>query len=94
MFFGGCFALVQGNLHSSYASEAGADTYEQNDVKSAVLQSIDNQSKRWEDVNSWLIEYEVLPELSAGGEFTSVHRIVAAAAPGELYHMGAHIPGR
>src|SRR5687768_3065754 len=53
------------------------------------LRLVDEMAEAWAGVNSWRIEYEVAPFGVTKG-FVKTHQIMAVAAPGEIYHLGAH----
>ncbi len=50
---------------------------------------IGKAAAQWNTVNRWRIEYETTPSATSKGS-VATHQIMAVAAPGELYHLGAH----
>ncbi len=65
------------------------ETQTRDAAKTRVMAQIKEASKPWDTVERWLFEYDALPPTN-DEVFSPVHRIIAAAAPGAFYHLGAH----
>lgn len=85
LFF--CVAAAFSNRLS--AQNAAPESYQSDAEKLAVIEQIEKAGAAWNDVDRWLIHYDGKP-VPATSKYTSIYRIMAVAAPGELYHMGAH----
>lgn len=48
-----------------------------------------SKGRAWNKIDRWLFAYETV---SPNGPSVPVHRILATAAPGKMYHLGAHMP--
>jgi hypothetical protein len=70
-------------------AEGEAGEYRSKPEKLALL---DKAQGEWAKVNRWLIEYDAIP-IDAKIRLPGVHRIMAVAAPGDLFHMGASFRG-
>ncbi|MCL5745468.1 MAG: hypothetical protein M1541_16350 [Acidobacteria bacterium] len=59
------------------------------ETRAAKLALVTRIEEGWKKVRRWLLEYDARPQPTVPG-LAGAHRTMAVAAPGELYHMGAH----
>jgi hypothetical protein len=86
------FALIIAAINLSMRSYAGDSDFGKFASDAQKLNLLDRLMTQWTSVNRWLIEYEIAPSSETAG-FSISYRIMAVAAPGDFYHMGAHVLG-